>query len=171
MKTGKIYKLYNQYDVYYGSTTKSLKERLNQHKSGAKNKKCISHILFQDCCIPKIELLEEVEFDDIKELRDREAYYIRNLECINKVIPNRTQKEYRIDNRDKKLEYQKEYYLDNKEQIKNKSKEYYETNKDNISEQKKFKVTCECGSVVRKTDIQRHRRTNKHLKYIENSNI
>jgi len=178
MKTGKIYKLYNQYDVYYGSTTKSLKERLNQHKSGAKNKKCISHILFQDCCIPKIELLEEVEFDDIKELRDREAYYIRNLECINKVIPNRTGKEYRIDNKKQIKQYyldnkdkKKEYYLDNKDKKKEYQKKYNEVNKKNISEKKRVKMTCECGSVVRKTDIQRHYKSKKHLKYIENSNI
>jgi len=155
-KTGKIYKLYNQYGVYYGSTTTSLNRRLSQHKSAAKTRNCTSKILFQDSSIPKIELLEEVEFDDIKQLRDREAYYIRNLECINKDIPNRTGKEWKKDNKEyhkkwqrenkEKIkeymkEYMKKYYEDNKEQLKNKSKEnmkkYYETNKEQIKNKRK----------------------------------
>ena len=98
MKTGMIYKMYNQYGVYYGSTTQTLKTRLSKHKCDAKTKNCTSNILFQNSCIPTIKLLEEVEFNDIKELREREAYYIRNLECINKNIPNRTHKEYMKDN-------------------------------------------------------------------------
>jgi len=171
MKTGRIYKLYNQYGVYYGSTIQTLKARFAVHKCGAKTKKCTSKILFKDGCIPKIELLEEVEFDDIKELREREGYYIRNLDCVNKDIPGRTDKEYRIDNRDKKLEYQKEYYLDNKDKKKEYQKKYNEVNKKNISEKKRVKMTCECGSVVRKTDIQRHYKSKKHLKYIETNNI
>ena len=104
MNTGAIYKLYNQYGTYYGSTTTSLKTRLSTHRSEAKkdiNKCSKSKILFQNGAIPKIELLEEVYYDNIKELREREAYYIRNLECINISIPNRTNKEYRIDNKDR----------------------------------------------------------------------
>ena len=41
---------------------------------------------------------------------------------------------------------------------------------------KKIKITCECGSELRKADIARHKKSQKHkvyefLKEIENSNI
>jgi len=184
MKTGKIYKLYNQYGVYYGSTICSLKKRLSKHKCDAKTTNISSRILFQDNCIPKIELLEEVEFDDIKELRDREAYYIRNLECINKDIPNRTDKEYKIDNKEqikqyyqnnKKdiLEYQKEYYLDNKD----KKKEYYLDNKNKKLEYQKeyYLDNKDKKSKYNKERYQRKKQQDKEvydfLTYIETSNI
>ena len=170
-KTGKIYKMYNQYGVYFGSTTKTLKERFNKHKINSKNKKCTSHILFKNGCDVTIELLEEVEFDDIKELRIREAYYIKNLECINKQIPNRTHKETNKAYYETHKEQIKQYREKNKKKIKEQAKDYRETNKNNISEKRKVKITCDCGLVVRKDNILRHCRSKKHLKYIENSNI
>ena len=39
MKQGKIYKMENEYGTYYGSTIKSLKDRLSNHKAEAKHKK------------------------------------------------------------------------------------------------------------------------------------
>lgn len=44
----------------------------------------------------KIELIEETEDDS------RERYHILNTDCINKQIPGRTQREYYIDNRNKR---------------------------------------------------------------------
>jgi len=174
-KTGKIYKMENQYGVYYGSTIVSLNQRLSEHKYDAKNRNCTSKILFQNGCIPKIELLEEVEFDNIKELRYREAYYIRNLDCVNIQIPDRTPKEWMKKNQEKKKEYDKVYFQKNKEQNKEKiaqqKKKWYETNKDKIAQRNKIKISCNCGSVVRKSVIQRHYKTKKHLKYIETNNI
>ena len=198
MNKGKIYKLYNEYGTYYGSTTSTLKERFNKHKCDTKKRRNgSSKILFKNGCIPNIELLEEIKFNDIQELRDREAYYIKNLECVNKNIPNRTNKEYRQDNKEllkqKKKEYDqcnkeklakqmKEYYEVNKEIIKEKKKEYYannkekqkeyyEVNKQNINEKRKIKLTCECGSTIRKTDYSKHCKTKKHQNFINNQNI
>ena len=45
MNKGKIYKMENEYGIYYGSTIQTLKERLRGHKAEAKNKKCTSNIL------------------------------------------------------------------------------------------------------------------------------
>tara|TARA_R110002012_G_scaffold2722_1_gene12903 strand:- start:223 stop:732 length:510 start_codon:yes stop_codon:yes gene_type:complete len=167
MKKGSIYKLYNEFGTYYGSTTKSLKDRLNRHKCQAKNKKCSSNILFQDGSIPKIELLEEVEFDDISVLRNREAYYIRNLECINKHIPGRTKKEWR----DEHKKDRKNYYQNNKEKFQKKNKKHYEANKDIIIEKRKIKITCECGSHIRKSDFVKHCKSKKHQNFINSQNI
>ena len=192
MNKGKIYKLYNEYGTYYGSTTKSLKERLSTHKSEAKkniNKCSKSKILFQNGAIPKIELLEEIEFDDIYQLREREAYYIRNLECINKAIPNRTNKEYKKDNKNRDKEkiaknlkeyreknkdiiaqMKKKWNEKNKEYVKQRNKKYREINKEVIAEKVKIKINCECGATVTKSNIQRHKKSKKHLKFIEEIN-
>ena len=63
-------------------------------------------------------------------------------------------------------EYQKEkikaYREANKEKIKAYQKVYRENNKEKISE----KITCECGSVVRRSDLAKHKKTAKHLKII-----
>jgi predicted HicB family RNase H-like nuclease len=119
---------------------------------------------------------------------------------LNSYVPTRTREEYRQENREQLNEYQKEYYeanreiiiekqkkyqKENKEIISEKNKEYRETNreqlneyqkeyrktnKDRISEKLKEKITCECGSIVRKNDLSRHRKSQKHLKYLDNLN-
>ena len=190
MNKGSIYKLYNEYGTYFGSTIQSLNERFNHHKCKSSTTTS-SKKLFQNGSIPKIQLIEEVYYDDIKELREREAYYIRNLECINIDIPfiseeekKENQKEYRLKNK----EHHKQWIEQNKEKIAQQTKKYYELNKDKIKQQNKkrnqknkkvieeknkIKVTCQCGSVIRKGNLSQHKKSNKHLKYIEeiNSNI
>ena len=69
-------------------------------------------------------------------------------------------KEYYENNK----EYVKEYYETNKESIAKKIKEYNEQNKVKISEQKKEKITCDCGCEITRHMLQRHKRTNKHIK-------
>ncbi len=193
-KIGYIYSLTcsNPNLIYYGSTTKSLNDRLRQHK--ASSNKCESKILFEWGDV-KINMIEEIEYEDKKDLIDREAYYIRNLKCVNKVIPNRTIKEWRTDNKDKikekkkkyrlenkdKLkeehkkyrednknnikEKEKKYRLENKDKIKQQNKQYYSDNKEKIIEIRKKKITCDCGSEVRTNDISRHKKTQKHKVY------
>ncbi|VVU95723.1 GIY-YIG catalytic domain [seawater metagenome] len=134
-KTGYIYSLTcnNPNLIYYGSTTKSLNERLSQHKCDFKINKCVSSKILFEWGDVKINMIEEIEFQDKKELLDRESYYIRNLECVNKKIPNRTQKEWYIDNKKRMVLQNKEYYEKNKEKI----KEYYYDNKDKLKENRK----------------------------------
>ena len=182
---GIIYKLTDNTDrVYYGSTTQVITRRLNQHKI---SNVCTSKIMDKDSM--QIECLEQYYFDtdmDYKELlKKREAHYIRNFECINQVIPGRTEKEYRKEyhekNREQIKERKKEYHQKNREQIKEKKKEWCEKNREQIKEKKKryFQenkekitdkrkkepFTCDCGSVVRKSDKSRHNRTKKHQAY------
>ena len=47
--------------------------------------------------------------------------YIRNYNCVNKNIPNRTIQEYRIDNKEQIRAKEKEYYQNNKEKINQKN--------------------------------------------------
>ena len=46
-------------------------------------------------------------------------------------------------------------------------KEYYKKYRDENRYKLKEKINCECGSIVGKNDIARHRKTLKHIEYIE----
>ena len=131
-----IYRIYSDKGElqYYGSTKRTILHRFSEHKGHYKRNtnKCMSINLFHAYGVENcyIELVEEVT----EELREeREAYYIRNFECVNKVIPTRTmqeyQKEYREQNKVKNTEYQKEYRQKNKEKHAEYQKEYQQKNK------------------------------------------
>ena len=141
MNTGYIYQIYDNTNgnKYYGSTKQGLSKRLSKHRGDYKDflngKKVSNYTSFkilenEDF---NISLVEKVEYNDKIELTARERFYIENNECVNKVIPSRTQKEYREANKDKI----KEYYEANKDKILEQHKEKYEQNKDKFKEQNK----------------------------------
>jgi len=208
---GKIYKLFsvsNEDLVYYGSTIRTLNERLTKHINDYKNNRgCTSRKVIAAGDY-KIELIENYPCNSKAKLERKEGEYTKNNKCVNEVIAGRTYKEYRKDNKEyiKKLnkdwyennkervkkkqkeyyennkeaiaeyrknnkealaEKKKEYYENNKEAIAEKDKKYYEANKEAIAERKKEKVTCECGCIIRKDDLARHKKTNKHLELIK----
>jgi ribosome-interacting GTPase 1 len=132
---GKIYKIEHIYktdsDIYIGSTTKKLLyNRLERHIEDynlyKSNNKCVSKInsflLFDKYGVDniKITLLENVNVETKNELLKREAYYIKSIKCVNKVVPLRTKKEYRDDTKEHIKEYSQQYYQDNKEKLKTK---------------------------------------------------
>ncbi len=153
-QNGKIYKLVNTEGTltYIGSTTQPLAKRKANHHSNYKNWKngktnyVTSYKIFEDdehgC---KIILLEAFPCDNKTELEKRERYYIENNQCINKVRPTRTGKEYYYDNKDAILEYRRQYREENAGQ------------------------SCICGSHYPIEQKSRHIKTMKHQKYI-NSN-
>ena len=49
--------------------------------------------------------------------------------------------------------------------------EYHIKNKEIILEKKKEKVTCECGSICRKDGITEHKKSKKHIDFINNQNL
>jgi len=59
----------------------------------------------------------------------------------------------------------KEYRQANKEKLKEQNKEYYQKNKQKISEREKEKIECDCGSIVSRVHIARHKRSKKHSDY------
>ena len=157
----KIYKLYsvsNEELVYYGSTTETLSARLAKHVYDYNNNKiksCNSKLIF-DAGDYKIELIENYCCVNKQQLNKKEAEYIRNNKCVNKNIPCRTKKEYYENNKEHIADYNKNYYEKNKEKIDEKNKEWNEK-----------KITCECGCIVRKDSLVRHKRTKKHLELIQ----
>ena len=90
-----IYKLYNENDCYVGSTKKSLKTRLSQHKS--KHNRCCSKIVIASGHY-NIEKIDEV---DAEERFKREQEFIDTLSTLNQ---HRCYNEFR-DN------YNRQYFL------------------------------------------------------------
>jgi len=80
-------------------------------------------------------------------------------------------KQYYVKNKDKYLERNKQYYTNNKDKILEQNKHYKTENKDKLLERMNQKVTCECGCIVSRCNLPRHKRTKKHLKLMENINI
>lgn len=142
---GKIYVIRSQYTekCYIGSTIQPLSNRFSQHKSNFKKylKYEAAYITsyeilkFEDAYI---ELLELYPCNSKLELENREGELIRQHYCINKVICNRTQKEYWLDNKEKYRIYGIEYRIKKKEFIQQINKIYYENNKEHI--QKRGKI-------------------------------
>ena len=126
-------------DIYIGSTTMNLKQRLADHNSKAKkfNEKKNCRISSNDICKygdAEIELIEEYEDITDEELRIIENIYINNCdEAINKNRSHRTEDE-KISQKAKHNEkhnkknkddgYFKNYYQANKERLAQKQKEY-----------------------------------------------
>ena len=160
---GRVYKIYcnETGECYYGSTEETLSRRLSKHKGDYKRwKKGKSSYMYSYKIIERgnyvISLMEEGEFENRDYMHARERHYIENLECVNKNVPNRTKKEYMVIFKETHPEYQKEY-----------QKEWYEKNKEHIAEKRKQKITCECGRDISDRNIARHKKTKKHLAYIE----
>lgn len=129
-RNGKIYKLVSNHtnQVYIGATCTTLTKRKCQHKKSYKrwlNKKSqyitsYEIMKYDDCDIILIELFPS---DSKIELHARERHFIETLDCVNKVIPGRSPKEW---------------YNDNIEHIKSQKKEYYNLNRDCIIEKAKI---------------------------------
>ena len=182
--------------VYYGSSElPTVEDRMKIHLYGfnrwKKNKDyvyCSSYkVLEKDNY--EYDITEIVWYDTTYDLRQHERLLIEGQVCVNERIPNRTDKEYHIDNKEKIKEYNKQYHIDNKEKIKEYNKQYHIDNKEKQNERSKQyhidnkekqnerskqyridnreklkqKITCECGCVVAKGNITTHRKTNKHI--------
>jgi len=130
---GKIYKLWSPSKnlVYYGSTIQSLSQRLAGHRRN--NNDCMSKLVLE-CDDYKMELIEEYPCNNKQQLFKKEGEYIKNNDCVNKIINGRTPKEYRQDNKEKISQNAKEYRKDNIENLKNYDKEYYIQNADKRKE-------------------------------------
>ena len=141
---GRIYKLINlnNDDIYIGSTTKTLEKRLINHKSDCKsyyenNNRKISYNtsfkIIKDGNY-KIELIE-FECNNRNELLMKERYYIKNIKCINKCSPIRTEEERVIEN---SYENRKEYFRNYTKINKEKKKEYDKIYNQTIRKNKKL---------------------------------
>jgi len=98
---GRIYKLesYQTTKIYIGSTCQPLCERLAGHKSSYKRfqkQKCglitsFELVQYDDV---RITLIEYYPCDTKEQLLAREGHWIKELQCVNKRIAGRSQKEW-----------------------------------------------------------------------------
>ena len=158
---GKIYKIYNTIndDIYVGSTTRKLCERMGEHRSRVKyrdkHKPLSQSILEHGVENFFIELIEKCPCNDKDELLRTEGKYIRELKpSMNKIIAGRTRKEHYIDNKEHLSQRAKEWREVNPGYMAQKNKEWRENNKEAI--------TCECGCDVTRNHLARHKRSAKH---------
>lgn len=144
-KNAKIYKIVDNTTgkMYIGSTCEpTLAHRLAKHRrsynrylKGGCNLTTSFEILKNNNY--SIFLLEEYPCETKDQLLARERFFIENNECVNKVIPTRTIKEWEEANKDKLKEYRTKYRQDNSVKIAEFQKKYREQNKEKIKEYKK----------------------------------
>jgi hypothetical protein len=138
----KIYRILGDNGIYIGSTTRTLTERFNEHKS---HQNCESKNLIN----PKIELIEEVDEND---RYIREQYWMDRTECVNQHrAVGLPLAEYQDKYRDRINENNRRWRANHQEAIRAKKAKPYE---------------CECGSIIRRNDKARHLRSVKHLDYL-----
>ena len=182
-------------DCYVGSTTDFIR-RKNRHKLNSKRNNSESELYVHDVIRnnggwENWEMIEIEKYiaSDHNDALKKERFWLEELKAtLNKARPTITKeekeeykkkwddinkdkkkeydKEYRKDNRVKKSELAKEYYEKNKEQIKSNVTEYKENNIDKIKEYQKKKITCDCGCLIYRNNILRHKKTDKHLQLI-----
>ena len=167
-QNGKIYKIEDLTEnmCYIGSTTKErLCQRMSEHRRQYKQWQTDNITGFytvfeifekysiQNCKITLIEFYPCLSKD---ELFTRESHFIKAMQCVNKVIPNGTQKEYRIAHVEERKIYNQKYREDNKDKIKAWNQQMTE---------------CVCGSIHTKHKQNRHELSQKHLRYIASQNV
>ena len=188
---GKIYKIVCNTTglTYYGSTCEPiLSRRLAKHRSNYKdylNNASHSHyttsykVLENGNC--DIILMENYPCKSNDELTSRERFYIENFDCVNKIIPTRTQQEYKDLNKewyqDYMKEYNQQYREENREKISKQRKERYYSHREMILQQHKenykknnIPITCSCGTIITKCKLKRHQKSKKHIEEINNNN-
>tara|TARA_R110001592_G_C12711974_1_gene707941 strand:+ start:62 stop:601 length:540 start_codon:yes stop_codon:yes gene_type:complete len=167
---GKIYKITSESIglVYFGSTARyylsqRLSDHVNKYKGYIKGKthyvSSFELLKHEDY---KIQLIKNFPCANKRQLTTEEGKYIKNNNCVNKYIPGRTRKEYKIQNKEKIKERMKEYCDQNKEKI----KEYRDQNKEKKKEQQSKLYNCACGSIVRWGDKARHFKSIKHCEFV-----
>ena len=171
---GKIYKIVNDENdkFYIGSTTQPLYKRMHQHRImyGCSTSKM--EVNMWNCSIILVETIECKNKDELlrKEREYIEKYREEGLNIVNKNLPGRKLKEYKDiyyqKNKGVMIKKAKEYRKKNLEYCKIKDKEHYKKNKEEILK----KVTCDCGSIITKKCLIRHKKSKKHLKYLEELN-
>lgn len=153
---GKIYKITSGDLTYIGSTTeKTLARRLSTHvkdykrwKDGKTHK--ITSFQVIEAGNYEITLLELCPCGSRDELTARERYWVETLQCVNRCIPGRTQKEYKEDHKEFVAELQKTWYQENQDHVKQyrqdhkkehceHTKAYYKRNREKVLARQKEK--------------------------------
>ena len=176
-------------EIYVGSTTKTLKLRMQQHKSISQKSNCKLYIKVRELGVENfsIELLENVLYDNITELRIKEQHYIELLNpnlnkknaksepikilyLSNPELYLAKSKLYYQANKEKIIERVHLYSIENPEKIKANGIKYREEHKDEIKIRKQINYICECGKTSRLDKKCRHEKSKFHINNSKQNN-
>ena len=189
-----IYTIRTNNNIYVGSTI-NFRTRKNHHKSSLYNEKSKNYNskLYKTIrendgnwdmkpykefpCENKTQLVIEEE-----KIRKEMNADLNSITCGTGLDEKTYKKEYNIknkerlaeqkqkhyhDNKEKYTDYQKEYKIKNKEKIAERKKQHYQENRQKVLEQHKEKITCECGCIVGKYFLSKHKKSKKHQDLIK----
>jgi hypothetical protein len=112
--------------------------------------------------------IEKYPCRDSNEARAKEREWFEILNSnLNTQHPNRSDQEYKADNRDNILIQKKQYRADNRDNILIKQRQYRADNREEIATRRKKTFTCECGKVLTWDHKSHHLKTKFHLQYVE----
>ena len=158
-----IYTIRSKDNIYVGSTL-NFRSRKNKHKSSLtnENSKSYNYKLYKNIrdndgewdmqphsifpCGSKMEL--KIEEERVRQLLTAD---MNSHSCGTGLAGP---------------EYKKQYYEQHRDELIEKSKQYYEQHR----EKQRQKITCECGCVVNKDGLTRHRKRPKHILGMEKLN-
>ena len=178
---GHVYKILctvNSEFVYIGSTFLKLNARWDNHKykynkylkGGINN---MSTYKYYDKY--GIQFFRIVLIKSYKVCRESQTDY-RHLRAFEQLWINKTKRSINYNNAfnplaklDKNI-YQNKYYENNKEEISEKMKEWRKKNKEKINKREREKITCECGTIITRSNLSTHKKTKKHIKLMQRYN-
>ena len=166
-----IYKLVhfddlNDENIYIGHTI-NMVQRKHDHKCNCNNPNRKEHNYKKYQFIREnggwdnwqMILVEKYPCNDVHEAKARERYWITELKAnLNVDMPTRTAKEYREDNKEYIKEWFKNYDQNPERKQKRKEKDCQ-------------KITCDCGKIISRHSLHRHRKSNKHQEWLKNNNL
>ena len=186
---GLIYTITSGDDFYVGST-KDFTDRWRKHKSNMANKnsheynKKLYQVIRENKNDWNMTIHHEYPCETEEELKKEEQKTMDELKPTLNVWRAYTSeeqrkerdKQYSLDNKEHKAEYHKQRYQNNKVKIKEQTAQYRLDNKDKINEWHKQhrlnnrdkisqQITCECGAIIRRDSLARHKKSKKHLNY------
>jgi len=109
------------------------------------------------------ECYKKYREENKEKLLEKNKEYLQKYREENKEKLKELNQNWREANRDKVKEQEQKYREANRDKIKEQKQKYREANKDRINE----KIKCECGCVVIKRTLLRHKKTPKHIKLME----
>ena len=187
-----IYKLVHKDDLYdeniYTGHTTDMRNRRYKHKdscnhpnNAAYNQKKYKYIRENGGWDEWLMIeIEKYPCKDRPEAIARERVIQAEMEAkLNSDIAGRTPKEWWEDNKERLKILNKEWRTNNKDYLNEKMKDYRKNNLEKMREydrnrpdkqerleQQKEKITCDhCGSIVRKAEISRHKKTQKCINF------
>ena len=173
-------------DIYVGHTCNLSKRRWHhknccENETGKYNMKVYQFIRknggWNNWDVIEVDKCPCLDFEEATKI---ERYYIETLNAtLNMVIPTRTTKEYYYANKEERLANHKKWVNENADKVKQYTIEYREKNKERILERDRQcsklyreknkeqiyeKIQCECGCLITKTGLTKHKTSQKHIK-------